>query len=427
MKIGLQTWGSDGDIRPFLALAGALRARGHDVSLVLTSVDNKDYRSFGREMDFPVSQVGVANHDGETLLRFRDEIIKATNSLKQVELILEYFYTPLIPEMFEAAEKLCREHDVIVGHFLNTVVQTAAEKAGKPYVTVMMSHLSVYSKYSPVFGVPDIGRWMNPCWWRLMHFAMDRLLGVEVNRLRAQVGLPRVKHIAETVMISKRLNLIAETSALAQRQPDWPDYHQVCGAFTLPDSAEPWTMPDDLKKFMENGEPPVFIGLGSMFSIDTEPAVITKILVDAAMLAGCRAIVQAPWDRLPEFPGHRRIYKLLKAPHRHIFPRCAAIVHHGGAGTTHAALLHGCPSIVIEHIADQAFFGAELHRLGVAPKVLHRRTITAKKLAQAIKSVLDDQEMKKRAETVREVMLKEKGAGRAAELIEERCRNCWKL
>lgn len=420
MKIGLQTWGSDGDIRPFLALAGGLRARGHQVSLVVTSVDNKDYSAYGTAMDFAVSHIGKQSYDERTLRLFQEKIMGAKVPLKQIEIILDLFFKPVIPEMFEAAEQLCRENDVIVGHTIHYPVQTAAEKAGKPYATVMMNHAGIYSKHLPVFGVPNIGTWMNPYWWKLFQVTMDRSIGVGVNTLRKKAGLPPVSRIAETVWSSHRLNLVAVTSALSRKQPDWPDFHQVCGVFTVPERAEQWTMPDDLKRFIEAGPAPVFMTLGSMYSLDIAPGVIVKTLVEAALRSDCRAIVQAPWDELPEFPDRPEIYKIRKAPHRNIFPSCSAVVHHGGAGTTHSATLHGCPSIIIEHIADQGFFADELRRLGVAPKVLHRRNVTAGKLAKAIRTVLDDPGMKKRAEGLREIMLKEDGVKKAAELIEKR-------
>ncbi len=420
MKIGLQTWGSDGDIRPFLALAGGLRTRGHEVSLIVTSVDNKDYSSYGKELDFAISHVGNQSFDDAVLDQFKDKIIRTKNALQQLGLILRHFYNPAIPEMYAAAEQLCKDHEIIVGHTIHAAVQTAAEKTGKPYITVMMNHAGVYSKHSPVHGVPNLGKWMNPFWYKLFHLTIDRSIGPEVNTLRNRVGLPKIHKIPEYVWTSKYLNLIAETSVMGKEQPDWPEYHHVCGVFTMPVAAEPWSMPVDLKRFIEAGPPPVYITLGSMFSLDTSPAAITELLIQAALLADCRAIVQAPWDRLPEFPDHPTIYKLQKAPHQHIFPYCAAVVHHGGAGTTHSAMLYGCPSIVIEHIADQFFFGSELHRLGIAPNVLHRRTITARKLAKAIRAVLSDPDMKKRAEALREVMRRENGVNTAAELIEAR-------
>jgi len=424
MKIGVQTWGSEGDIRPFLALAGGLRAKGHDVSLVITSVDNKDYTSYANEPGFRVSHVGRLDYDDATIRRFETRIIKATNPLRQIELIMEYFFDPVIPEMFGAAERLCAENDAIIGHFAHFPVQTAAEKAGKPHATVMLNHLGVYSRYSRISGVPNLGTWMNPLWNRLFQFVIDRSIGVKVNALRKKAGLPLVTRIAESVWISKRLNLIAESSVIGVRQPDWPGYHHVCGAFALPEAAEPWAMPDDLERFMKAGPPPIFMTLGSMFSFDMDPAETTDLLVQGALQAGCRAIVQSRWNELRGFPDHPEIYRIQNAPHQHIFPLCAAVVHHGGAGTTHSATRSGCPSIVIEHIADQGFFAGELHSLGVAPKALHRRSVTAGKLARAIRDVLDDPGMKMRAEALGERMRKENGVRTAVELVEKYLFSC---
>ena len=415
----MQTWGSDGDIRPFLALAGGLRARGHEVSLVITSVDNRGYSSYGKKMDFAVSHTGTLAWDDKTARLYHDEIIATGNPLKQLELIFDRLFDPLVPEMYAAAERLCKENDVIIGHAVHYPIQTAAEKAGKPYATVMMNHAGIYSKHATIYGVPDIGKWMNPCWNKMFHWAMDRSLGAKVNALRTRAGLPPVAKIADTVWISRRLNLIAETTAIGRKQPDWPDYHHVCGVFTVPGAAEQWTMPKDLRLFLEAGPPPVYMTLGSMYSYDTSPGIITEMLVQGALHAGCRAIVQAPWDELQKIPDYPQIYKIRKTPHQYIFPHCSAVVHHGGAGTTHSATLHGCPSIVIEHIADQGFFANELYRLGVAPKSLHRRNATARKLAKSLKTVLDDPGMKQQAEALRESMRKENGVKNAVELIEQ--------
>ncbi len=425
MKIGLQTWGSDGDIRPFLALASGLRARGHEVSLVVTSVDNKDYSSHCEEMDFALSHIGKLIYDDKTLRLFGDKIFGTKNPIKQTEIVLDYFFNPLISEMFEAAERLCRENDAIIGHFIHYPAHIAAEKAGKPCTTVMLNHGIIYSKYFRIFSTPNVGKWMNPYWWKLFHFLMDRTIGSEVNTLRKRVGLPPVCKIIDTVCISKHLNLIAETSAICRKQPDWPDNHHVCGVFTVPNTSEQWDMPDKLRRFIEHGPPPVFLTLGSMLSLDPSPGIITETLIQGSLLAGCRAIVQSRWSDLQEIPDHPQIYKIEKAPHQFIFPYCSAVVHHGGAGTTHSATLHGCPSIIVEHCLDQVFFAGELQRQGVAPKVLHRRNVTAKKLAKSIRTVLDDPDMKKRAENLRELMLKENGVKKAVELIEKQFSSCF--
>jgi UDP:flavonoid glycosyltransferase YjiC (YdhE family) len=96
-------------------------------------------------------------------------------------------------------------------------------------------------------------------------------------------------------------------------------------------------------------------------------------MIEAVLRAGCRAIIQGEWENLDGIRDYPQIFKIGNVPHGYIFPQCSAVVHHGGAGTTHTAMLHGCPSVIIEHFGDQAYFAYELHRLGVAPKALHRK------------------------------------------------------
>lgn len=420
MKIGLQTWGSDGDIRPFLALAGGLSAAGHEVSLIVTSADGKEYSLFGDKMGFTVVHAGTLSSDEEELRQIKKKLLTARIPLLQVYIMLHNLFNPVIPEMFEAAEQLCRENDLIIGHFIHYPVQAAAEKANKPYITVTLNHGLIYSKHTKVLGAPAQIKWLYPLSWKIASFLMDCALAPDVNRLRKLAGLSPVKDIISTVMASNKLNLIAESAAIGTPQPDWPDYHQVCGVFSMPDSAEEWSMPTDLKLFIESGSPPIFITLGSMLSLESSSAAITSLLVQAALQSGCRAIIQSRWDEITDFPDHENIYRIGSIPHQHIFPFCSAVVHHGGAGTTHSATLHGCPSIVIEHFIDQEFFAKELKRLGIAPNVLHRRNVTANKLATAIRATVDSPCMKKKAEELGAIMQKENGVKKAVALIEDR-------
>ncbi len=419
VKIGLQTCGSEGDTRPFLALAGGLRAWGHEVSLVVTSMDGKDYTPYGREMDFPITHVGAILRDDKTIRRLTKKIFDSRSPIRQLKTIKEFF-SDAVSEMFVASEQLCNTHDLVIGHSIHHPLRAAAEKTGKPYATVTLNHMSIFSRHSTLLGVPNIGTWANPFWWKLLNFLIDRAVGPEVNKLREREHLAPVKNINDTVCTSKQLNLVAVSAALCRQQPDWPDYHKVCGFFHLPQDTEKWIMPVYLKKFLESGPAPVFITLGSMLTLDPSPRDITETLVHGALLAGCRAIVQSRWNEFPGFPDHPNIFKIQKVPHRYVFPHCSAVIHHGGAGTTHSATLYGCPSVVIEHLFDQFFTAHELKRLGVAPKPLHRRNVTAKKLAHAIRTVLDSPDMKKKAVELGAFMKKENGVKKAVESIENR-------
>lgn len=418
MKIGLQTWGTEGDIRPFLALAGGLSAAGHQVSLVITSVHNKSYQAYGQELNFALAQVGRLVHDQKTAQRLHEQMRKTRIPIKQVEMVMKNFFDPLIPEMYAAAQKLCCVNDVMIGHFLHHPAMVAAEKSATPYVSLTLNHGGIPSAHTVPLGCPNFGKTFNPLWWKFANFTVDHALSASINQLRRQEGLPALKNIMENGWSAKELNLLAVSKALCLKQPDWPEKHQICGFLDLPQHAEKWVMPADLQRFLAAGSAPVFLTIGSMLDLDQAPTKITEILVRGALLAGCRAIVQSRWEELPDFPDHPNIFKIKTVPHQHIFPFCAAVVHHGGAGTSHAATRHGCPSVVIEHFGDQTLFAHELERLGVGTKVLHRRNITAKKLAQALRVVLGTPEMKKSAARLGELMKNEDGVSVAVRIIE---------
>ncbi len=418
MKIGIQTWGSDGDIRPFLALAGGLSASGHDVSLVITSVQNKQYHSYGNELNFAISHVGKINHDEKTEQNVHEKLRKTIIPIKQLQIVIKNFFDPVIPEMYEASKKLCEENDFIIGHFLLHPAMIAAEKYNKPYITVTLNHGCIPSKHTVPIGCVNLGQRINPYWWKFSNFVIDHALIGSINKLRQKEDMAPIKNIMENGWISKELNLLSVSKALCLKQPDWPESNKICGFLDIPKQAENWNMPKDLKQFIEQGPAPVFLTIGSMLDLDKSPSVITQILVQGALLAGCRAIVQSCWDELPDFPENPNIFKIKTVPHQYVFPYCSAVVHHGGAGTSHSATLHGCPSVIIEHFGDQPLFAYELKRIGVAPKVLHRRNITAKKLAKAIKLVIDCSEMKSKAETLSKVMKNENGISKVVQIIE---------
>jgi hypothetical protein len=123
-------------------------------------------------------------------------------------------------------------------------------------------------------------------------------------------------------------------------------------------------MPDDLQAFLKAGEPPVFITFGSTKTFCISLVETARLMIEAVRLGKFRAVIQSRWEDLRGMPEDARIYRLGFAPYQHIFPRCAAVAHHGGEGTTHLATSCGCPSVVVEHALDQRIWGVLLHRGG---------------------------------------------------------------
>jgi len=149
-----------------------------------------------------------------------------------------------------------------------------------------------------------------------------------------------------------------------------------------------------------------------------ETTYCVRVMIEAAELAGCRAIIQAPWGDLPPLPSSSSVLRLGRAPHDVLLARCRAMVHHGGAGTTQAACLAGRPSVVVPFLGDQFFWASRLRKLGVAPEPVPRKRLTARRLADQLRALLADVAASRNAEALATSMRRENGVARAVTLIE---------
>lgn len=419
-KIGIQTWGSDGDINPFIALAGGLAAAGHEVTLAITSAERKNYGHLAESLGFRLIQVGhIFQTDGD-LFRISKKIHGTADPLKQLDLLLEEMLGPGIDDMYTASRALCAENDFLIGHFLVHPLQLAAEKSGKPYMTVTLNHGAIPSRYLPPGWLPDLGPRFNLLFWKAAIMVLNRRILPFINRLRVKEGGSPALSFRD-VWESPRGNLITVSPAICPADSRWGEHQHICGFFSMPEKAHTWEMPDGLERFLADGPPPVYLTFGSMASIERDAERITeaaRLLVNAVKAARCRAIIQANWKDVRGIPEDPAIYRITSAPHTRVFPRCAAVVHHGGSGTAQTAALCGRPSVIVAHILDQYFWGRELKRLGVAPSPLERRTVTPEKLGREIRRVLDSPEMADRAKILGEKLRTEDGVAQAVKIIE---------
>lgn len=419
-RIALQTWGSDGDIHPFIALAGALAARGHEVALAVTSAERKSYRSYADRLGFRLIEVGHAIGDDAEMHALVTKMHRLRDPLAQAAFIFDALLAPGIPAIHRAAQSLCAEHDLMIGHFILHPVHGAAEQAGTPYLTLTLNHSAIPTRSSPPVGLPDLGPGLNRLGWALAMTLLERLLRPRINRWRQGCGLPPVDSF-RTVWESPNGNLIAVSPQLCPERADWAARQQVCGFFPPPEVSQNGTLPPDLEAFLAAGPAPVYFTFGSMLAVpqDRETLVDSvRLMVEAAAIAGCRAIVQAPWSRIDGIDVGPAVFRVERAPHRQVFPRCLAVVHHGGAGTTQTSLLCGKPSVVVAHIVDQYFWGRELARAGVAPRLIERRGASAKKLGAALRKVIESPAMQEKARVLGRELANEDGLARAVALVE---------
>jgi sterol 3beta-glucosyltransferase len=207
----------------------------------------------------------------------------------------------------------------------------------------------------------------------------------------------------------------ALSPTVIRRPADWPEHVHMNGYWFL-DSSPGWEPAPGLVDFIQAGPPPVYIGFGSM--ANQEPKQMAQLVIEALQRCGQRGLLASGWGGLKsgELPGS--IFTIDQAPHAWLFPQMAAVVHHGGAGTTAAGLRAGVPGIVIPHMQDQPYWGRRVHDLGVGPAPIPRRKLTAGKLTNAITQAVGDQDIREKARLVGEKIRAEDGLGRTVKLIE---------
>jgi UDP:flavonoid glycosyltransferase YjiC (YdhE family) len=422
LKIGLQTWGSEGDVQPFITLAGGLVRAGHEVTLVVTDNIGRDYSGQAKKFGFHL--VEVRNPDSPSAEEFEKvwrKIIEVGNPIRQSELVLKYGFDPAMEAMFVAAKNLCATNDAVVGHFFLYPLRVAAEKSGTPIATINVVHNCLPSSEISPPGLPDIGKWFYPLGWKLVRSMVNRIFLPRVNALRKREGLTPDSDVMTQTWASKTLNLVIVSPTICHTPKDWGSKHDVCGFLNPPEDHSIEELPKDLEEFIAAGEPPVYFTFGSMMLHDLNYIKeALDIWIETVRKVGVRAIFQLPYDDLSVFKTDDKIFKVKRAPYKKIFPKCSLIIHHGGAGTTQSSIRAGRPSVVVAHMADQFFWGAELERLGVAGRTHTRKGLTPHKLAKSIKQVLASPEMSKRAKEIGAIMSKENGTDAAVRLIETR-------
>jgi sterol 3beta-glucosyltransferase len=420
VRIGIQTWGSEGDIRPFIALGHALTARGHHVELLYTEIGDRRYEAVSQSLGFTARAVASpVVSDAAELHEIGLQAIYARDQLQQGLLIGKRLLEPVIPQMYDAGLELARRSDLLVHHFILHAARAAADVAGIPPITVAFAHMLTESRYIHPSGLPRLGEWGNVIGWKIARLAMNQTLLKDVNKFRKKVGLPLFRDLMKDGWPSHRLHLIASSPALLDRPRDWPQWIQMCGFLSLPPHEHEVLLPD-VDAFLARGAAPIFMGFGSLMPLANSDrlAELIAIFKSAAAQSGQRAIIQADAD----LPSTNDLLFVKRTPHAQVFLRCAAVVHHAGAGTTHTTLKAGVPSIPVPHVSDQFGWSDQLHRLGVAPAPLKRTKLTATALASRIRETAGDSRMKQNALAMQARMAADDGPSTAAMMIEHAMR-----
>jgi sterol 3beta-glucosyltransferase len=409
LRVGIQGWGSEGDLRPLLALAARLRKRGHAPQLVFTPVDGKDYAPACRALDIPLQL--VPSQAPVTLQELvRDA--KSKDPTKLMNAVLERTFYPHLEAMYAAATGLAQTSDVVIGGSSSWPVKAAALRVGVPFVSLHYYPGVVPSRLIPPAIFPAWS-WLARPGWALLRWLLDLAFRKPAQKFFAAKGLPPIRHAIPDVLFSERLNLLAASPSFWPPAPDWSSAFCVSGELLLDEEAEPWQPSDALRSFLDAPVRPVLFSLGSMEHM--APVRARQLLIDAARRAKLRAVIQSKAHADEGRDGD--MYFVPWAPHRWLAPRCSVFVHHGGAGTTHAALRAGLPSVVLPFIFEQRLWAKRLEQVGALAGVTSFWRATPERVAGAIRRALPSVALQQRAAALARAMAQEDGAATAVDRV----------
>lgn len=315
----------------------------------------------------------------------------------------------------------CERADLLIAGVGGLYIALAfAEKLSIPLVQANVFPFSPTEAFPGVLFPPSIaklGGWSNRLSHHLTRQVMWQGMRAADNAARHKVlKLPTAPLLGpyHSRRFREGLTLYGFSPSVIPKPADWNDHTYVTGYWFL-DPAPDWTPPPDLATFIESGPPPVYVGFGSMGN--RKPEETTQLILHALEKTGRRAVLLAGWEglRAESLPGS--VYLAGSVPHSWLFPRMAAVVHHGGAGTTAAGLRAGIPSVVVPFFGDQAFWGRKVVDLGVGPEPIPRKQLTVERLAAAIRRATSGGAIRGRATALGRSLQAEDGIGRAAEII----------
>ena len=419
MRVLILTLGSRGDIEPFIALAQGLAAQGHAPSLCAPVSFEAGIRGFG--IDYrPMDDGFVAlarSLEGHAAVEDMGQVLGAWRTFVRLMPRVDALQDALLDDAWRAAEAIRPE--LIVFHPLLPGAVDMGEALDVPAVMTPLFPQYVPTAAFPSLGFPDLplGDVYRRCTYRLVHALAGRIGGGPVRRFRQRQGWgDRPSRMGlMTDHRGRALPIVHGFSpAICPRPDDWPASAVVTGHWPVASAAA--TLPDALQRFLDDGPAPVYVGFGSMAGRD--PQRTTQTVIAALRRAGCRGLLAGGWGGLVDAGEASDLFHLEAAPHDALFPRVAAVVHHGGAGTTHAALRAGRPSVLCPFFGDQPFWARRVEQLGVGPAAVPQRRLDTVRLAEALVAATTDAGIRARATALGATVSDERGVATAVAMLE---------
>lgn len=415
MKITIFAAGSQGDIQPCVALAKGLQQNGFQINLAAPT----DFAEFVSKhgLEFSPLRGDVRNiMASETGRKFMEK--GGQNPLQSIHTIRKMI-APVITEMVEDLYTACQNSDAMISLGVFSAFTTSISEALHiPLIHVEPTPLLPTGSFpAPSWPIQkDLGKIHNYVSGLLMLYVVWFWYRPFVRDFRKKLKLPAyhgsdfIRGLKTTPMLS------AYSQSIIPYPADWPETVNITGYFFL-DTDDDWHPPPELIQFLKSGKKPVYIGFGSMGG--QEPEKLATIILGALEKSNQRGVLVTGWGGLKTKLTSENIIVLDKAPHHWLFPQMAAVVHHGGAGTTAEVLRAGVPSVIVPFILDQPFWGSRIKALGVGSSPIPHKKLTVNNLSEAIMSVTTNSETKNRSRMISEIIHSENGVQNAVNLVRE--------
>ncbi len=416
MRIAIIALGSRGDVQPYIALGKGLKTAGHYVRLI--SHENFEQLVSSHDLEFwsakgDVQEIMESPEMRDLLEKGNFLAITAYTAKASKQAAIDWAHDGLAA---------CQGMELLLagvgGLFLGLAL---AEKLKLPLLQAYVFPFTPTSVFpAPLFPqfVSKLGGYVN----RLSHHLFRQIMwqgsrtGDGIARQQV-LGLPAAPFwgLYNSPPLQRYSILYGFSPSIIPKPSDWRNTH-VTGYWFL-DEAPNWTPPAALVEFLQSGSPPVYVGFGSMRSQNPEET--ADLVLKAISLTGQRAILQSGWGGLNKNHLPDTVFMVDSISHSWLFPRVAAVVHHGGAGTTAAGLRAGVPTIVIPFFGDQPFWGQRVAELGVGPKLIPRKKLTAERLAEAIHIAMTNRSMRQCAAKLGAKIRAEDGIASAVAIVKE--------
>lgn len=409
MRIAMITIGSTGDVYPYLLLGKELQRRGHDITVCA-------FKNFREDVEREGFRFAPIDRDArefmkQVLSRNRGGLDYLKNATTEISLLGKM--------LLDAVDLCVQDCDIAVSSFFAGLGAKIASKYHKKFVQTHFYPMDT-NELAPISSAK--GFMFGPAYFRLSYkigyLIINMVEKYYINKYKEEYDLEdtKLKTAPSYEINGKKYPVIyAISKYVFPHYEKWEDNIHVAGYF-MDKSLVHYTPDPKLMQFIQNGDPPVYIGFGSMVSDKLQKYL--SLTIKACQNVGVRAVVVQGWKNLEE-KNYDNIYFAEAMPHNFIFKHVQAVIHHGGAGTFAAGLSNGKPTMVVPFGGDQPFSANRAYQLGIGPKPLITELINVYTLSEKIRDLVDNEDYKINAMALAEQVNKENGVVTAADIIED--------